>query len=64
MKHHEKALLLLKKASEDNEIEVPDYIKELDVLSPYAVEFRYDILPSEAELPFDEIHNLFTSCEI
>lgn len=109
MKHHEKALLLLKKASEDealldeildserisdeilgfhaqqaveklvkavlsefrvayrkihdleklldlltdNEIEVPDDIKELDVLSPYAVEFRYDILPSEAEFPFD-----------
>lgn len=39
----------------DNEIEVPDYIKELDVLSPYAVEFRYDILPSEAELPFDRV---------
>ncbi len=111
MKHHEKALLLLNKASEDealldeildserisdeiigfhaqqaiekllkavlsefgvayrkihdlekllnlladNEIEVPDYIKELDVLSPYAVEFRYDILPSEAELPFDRV---------
>jgi HEPN domain-containing protein len=109
MKHHEKALLLLKKASEDealldeildserisdeilgfhaqqavekivkavlsefrvayrkihdleklldlltdNEIEVPDDIKELDVLSPYAVEFRYDILPLEAEFPFD-----------
>jgi hypothetical protein len=35
MKHHEKALLLLEKASED------------------AVEFRYDILPSEAEFPFD-----------
>ena len=109
MKHHEKALLLLEKASEDealldeildserisdeiigfhaqqavekllkavlsefgvayrklhdleklldlltdNKIEVPNDIKELDVLSPYAVEFRYDILPSEAEFPFD-----------
>ncbi|MCK4397865.1 MAG: HEPN domain-containing protein [Methanophagales archaeon] len=109
MKHHEQALLLLKKASEDealldeildserisdeiigfhaqqavekllkevlsefrvayrkihdlekllnlladNEIKVPDDIKELDVLSPYAVEFRYDILPEERESPFD-----------
>jgi len=49
MKHHEQALLLLK----NNEIEVPEDIKELDVLSPYAVEFRYDILPEERESPFD-----------
>ena len=36
----------------DNDSEVPDD-KEQDVLSPYAVEFHYDIQPLEAEFPFD-----------
>ena len=37
----------------DHGIALPDDIVELDVLSPYAVEFRYDILPEEPESPFD-----------
>ncbi|MFA5771177.1 MAG: HEPN domain-containing protein [Thermoplasmata archaeon] len=37
----------------DNKIAIPINIAGLDILSPYAVEFRYDILPEEKEAPFD-----------
>jgi HEPN domain-containing protein len=109
MKHHDQALLLLKKASQDedlldkvgrserisdeiigfhcqqsiekclkavlsenqityrrthdlqellqllihNGIRFPEAILDVDELSPYAVEFRYDVLPEEKERPLD-----------
>jgi len=37
----------------NNGILIPDTLAELDVLSPYAVEFRYDVLPEEKETPLD-----------
>jgi HEPN domain-containing protein len=37
----------------DNDMEVPPNIVGLDVLSPYAVAFRYDALPDEQEASFD-----------
>lgn len=30
---------------------LPEHLEEIDQLSPYAVEFRYEILPMESEIP-------------
>jgi HEPN domain-containing protein len=32
---------------------LPDHLSELDQLTPYAVEFRYEVLPLEVETPLD-----------
>lgn len=38
---------------EDNGIFLPEELAELDILTPFAVAFRYDFLPPEPSLPFD-----------
>ncbi|MFH1097914.1 MAG: HEPN domain-containing protein [Candidatus Desantisbacteria bacterium] len=45
---HELLCLLI-----DNGITLPVNIEDIDILSPYAVEWRYDMLPEETESPFD-----------
>ena len=37
----------------DHDIQFPESLMEIRTLSPFAVEFRYDYLPTEEELPFD-----------
>ena len=37
----------------DKGMELPGPLMELDLLTPYAVEFRYDLLPWEGEVPLD-----------
>jgi HEPN domain-containing protein len=37
----------------DRDIQFPESLMEIRTLSPFAVEFRYDYLPVEEELPFD-----------
>jgi HEPN domain-containing protein len=37
----------------DSGMEIPGHLIELDLLTPYAVEFRYDLLPLELEVPLD-----------
>ena len=37
----------------DNKIEYPKDIEEVDFLYPYAVEFRYDMVPFDEEEPLD-----------
>lgn len=37
----------------DHDIKFPEPLMEIRTLSPFAVEFRYDYLPVEEELPFD-----------
>jgi len=34
-------------------IAIPGPLMELDLLTPYAVELRYDLLPWEGEVPLD-----------
>ena len=37
----------------DHDIKFPESLMEIRTLSPFTVEFRYDYLPAEEELPFD-----------
>ncbi|KAF5428870.1 HEPN domain-containing protein [Candidatus Methanomarinus sp.] len=37
----------------DHGIKFPELLMEIRTLSPFAVEFRYDYLPMEEELPFN-----------
>jgi len=37
----------------DSGMNIPASLMELDLLTPYAVEFRYDFLPWDAEAPLD-----------
>jgi HEPN domain-containing protein len=37
----------------DHDIQFPESFMEIRTLSPFAVEFRYDYLPVEEELPFN-----------
>jgi HEPN domain-containing protein len=38
---------------QDGGMSIPPSLMELDLLTPYAVEFRYDLLPWNAEIPLD-----------
>ncbi|HEY9246933.1 MAG TPA: HEPN domain-containing protein [Candidatus Methanoperedens sp.] len=42
----------------DNGIEFPEPLMEIRTLSPFAVEFRYDYIPSEEEEPFNRLKSL------
>jgi hypothetical protein len=37
----------------DHGIKFPELLMEIRILSPFAVEFRYDYIPMEEELPFN-----------
>lgn len=37
----------------DHGIKFPELLMEIRTLSPFAVEFRYDYIPMEEELPFN-----------
>jgi HEPN domain-containing protein len=37
----------------DHGIKFPELLMEIRTLSPFAIEFRYDYLPMEEELPFN-----------
>jgi len=37
----------------DKGMGIPGPLMELDLLTPYAVELRYDLLPWEGEVPLD-----------
>lgn len=37
----------------DNGHALPEALADLDILTPYAVEFRYEFLPQEQETPLD-----------
>jgi HEPN domain-containing protein len=37
----------------DQGIKFPELLMEIRTLSPFAVEFRYDYIPMEEELPFN-----------
>ena len=37
----------------DNGITLPEDLAELDILTPFAVAFRYDFLPPEPSFPYD-----------
>jgi Uncharacterized conserved protein related to C-terminal domain of eukaryotic chaperone, SACSIN len=37
----------------DAELGFPEYLNDIRFLTPFAVEFRYDILPEERESPFE-----------
>ena len=34
-------------------LQFPQHLDDIRFLTPFAVEFRYDILPEESESPFD-----------
>jgi hypothetical protein len=36
-------------------IELPERCEELRYLTPFAVEFRYDVFPEEPEAPLDKV---------
>ncbi len=42
----------------DNGIEFPESLMDIRTLSPFAVEFRYDYIPSEEEEPFNRLKAL------
>lgn len=48
-------LTLLIDLVRDNGIDLPDEFDELNLLTPFAVEYRYDVLPEEDEEPLDRL---------
>jgi hypothetical protein len=39
--------------AQDGGMSIPKSLMELDLLTPYAVEFRYDLVPWNVEIPLD-----------
>ncbi len=56
---HELVCLLI-----DNGIAIPVDIEDVDILSPYAVEWRYDMLPEESDDSFDRKHIMSTIAKV
>jgi len=44
----------------DAGLSFPEHLNDIRLLTPFAVEFRYDILPEEQESPFDRSY----ACEL